>query len=353
MDYFGPDSARQSVTDRQLRSEFNLQVSVPVALHFLNLLNTYTVEKASVSFDEIFASSLPSERLLTHFEERFGFSLTDIRWEYNRELISKIVETTFDTLVGKIAAILSYYGCDIVLLTGRPTTLKPLSDLFLKYYAVSPNRLIALNNYRVGTWYPIHDGKGYLKDSKSIVAVGAKIGYLASARGSLNGFSLDLSELVHHMNSTTDYFTTNEYGAPFITPDTASATIKVSELPLRIWTRQLNTPSYPTRPFYMLEINTQNIEENLTSRYGFRETDRRQLKDALIHELDKLTRRAPFDCCIERDAFANKELLTLVSVTDREGDDIPLSFFDLHVQSMSETENYWLDSGAFTNLNIN
>ncbi len=67
--------------------------------------------------------------------------------------------------------------------------------MFLKYYAVSPNRLITLNNYRIGTWYPFQNGKGYFKDAKSIVAVGAMIGNYASARGSLNGFSLDLSEL--------------------------------------------------------------------------------------------------------------------------------------------------------------
>jgi hypothetical protein len=35
LDYFGEDNARQSVTDRQIRSEFNLQVSIPAVTHYL------------------------------------------------------------------------------------------------------------------------------------------------------------------------------------------------------------------------------------------------------------------------------------------------------------------------------
>jgi hypothetical protein len=352
MDYFGPDNARQNVTDRQLRSEFNLQVALPVVSRYLQELNT-GAEARILSFNDIFSSVPPSERVLNHFKKHFGFNLSEINWKYDPVLLSKIVESTFDALVGKISTVLSYYGCDIVLLSGRPTTLKPLSDLFLKYYAVSPNRLISLNNYRVGTWYPFHDGKGFLSDTKSIVAIGAQIGYLASSNGSLNGFSLDLRELGEKMTATTDYFTSSEFGEPFITPDIHSATIKVNELPIRLWTRQLNSPSYPTRPFYMIQYNQRAIETDLINRLGIPESNKKSLKDAVLTELEKLRRRQPLYFNIVRDLTADKETLKLVSVTDKNNDDLRLSFFDLHVQSMSENENYWMDTGEFTNLNIN
>ena len=38
LDFFGEDNARQSISDRQIRSDFNLQVSIPVATYFLELL---------------------------------------------------------------------------------------------------------------------------------------------------------------------------------------------------------------------------------------------------------------------------------------------------------------------------
>lgn len=52
------------------------------------------------------------------------------------------------------------YNCDIVLLSGRPSSLSPIRNIFLKYYSVSPNRLILLNDYFVGHWYPNKNNTG-------------------------------------------------------------------------------------------------------------------------------------------------------------------------------------------------
>jgi hypothetical protein len=354
LDFFGENNARQSVTDRQIRSEFNIQVSVPVASCFLELLKENKVEKATLAFDDVFNENRPTDRVLEHFAKHFGFSVKDLVWNYDKEIISKIVESTFDTLVGKISTVLSFYGCDIVLLSGRPTSLKPLSDLFLKYYAVSPNRLVALNNYRIGTWYPFHNGKGYFKDAKSTVAIGAMIGNYASTRGGLDGFSLDLSELKKVMRPTTEYFTKSENGNPFITPETSNSSIEVSQLPLRFWTRQLDSPKYPTRPFYKLDFNENKIKEKMKSKFGLNEFDNKALSDVMISELERLRSLSPFKLRIVRESYLeDKEGLKIESIEDRNQEELPGSFFSLQIQSMCESDNYWLDSGEFTNININ
>ena len=286
--------------------------------------------------------------------QSIGFSITDLQWHYNKETISKIVESTFDTLVGKISTVLSYYGCDIVLLTGRPTSLRPLSDLFFKYYSVSPNRLIALNNYRVGTWYPFHDGKGYFNDSKSIVSVGAMIGNYAATRGSLNGFSLDLSELKKEVKPTTEYFAKSENDSPFITPEINNANIEVSQLPMRFWTRQLDSKKYPTRPFYLLDFNEEKIKEKTKDKLSLNSADKKLINDATVSEIEKLRILSPFKIRIVRENYnEDKESLKIESVEDRNQNELPVSYFSLQVQSMSESENYWLDSGEFTNIRIN
>jgi hypothetical protein len=354
IDYFGTDNARQSVTDRQIRSEFNLQVSVSVVTHYLHLLKENTVEVATLSYSDIFADNKPTERVNEHFTKHFGFSIKDLQFNYNKDIVSKIVQSTFDTLVGKISTILSYYGCDIVLLTGRPTSLNPLSDLFFKYYATSPNRLITLSNYRIGTWYPFQDGKGYFSDSKSIVAVGAMIGDYASKRGGLNGFSLDLSELIRDMNPTTECFSKSEKDISFINPETNSANIEVSQLPLRIWTRQLDSITYPTRPFYALDFDEEKIKERIKDRLRLENSEIRNINDATIREVERLRTLSPFNFTIERvDYLEDKEKLKIESVVDKDQNDLPISFFKLQIQSMSETDNYWLDSGEFGNLSIN
>jgi len=352
LDFFAPDNARQDITHRQIRSEFNLQVSVPIVSHFLELLNENKVEKATLTFNDIFENNKPTEKVLEHFKKHFGFGIEDLQYNYDKDIVSKIVESTFDTLVGKVSTILSYYGCDIVLLSGRPTSLKPLADLFLKYYAVSPNRLITLNNYRIGTWYPFQDGKGYFKDAKSIVAVGAMIGNYASTRGNLYGFSLDLSELTKKMLPTTEYFAVAEKEDSFIEPKLNNAKIDVLQLPLRIWTRQLNSKSYPTRPFYMLDFNREKIEEKIKNRLGLEDKNKGEIQIKVNAEIDRLKKLSPYKFSIVRENYIeDKETLKIESVEDRNHEDLPSAFFSLQVQSMSEDENYWLDSGEFANLN--
>jgi len=353
-DFFDPDNARQDITRRKIRSEFNLQVSVPMVQHFLELLRSENkIEKATLTFNDIFENNKPTKEVLEHFKKHFDFGIEDLQYSYDKEIVSKIVESTFDALVAKISTILSYYGCDIVLLSGRPNSLKPLTDLFLKYYAVSPNRLITLNNYRIGTWYPFHDGNGYFEDAKSIVAVGAMIGHCAAARGGLDGFLLDLSELIKKMLPTTEYFAKAEKENSFIEPQLNNAKIDVSlQKSLRIWTRQLNSKSYPTRPFYMLDFNREKIEEKIKSKFGLEDKNKAEIQIKVNNEIDRLKKLSPYNFSIIRENYMeDKETLKIESVEDCNREDLPSAFFSLQVQSMSEDENYWLDSGEFLNLN--
>ncbi len=354
LDFFGIDNARKSVEDRQIRKEFNMQVAVPVVSYYLQLLNDNRTEKATLSFEDIFTSNLPTERVMTKFKSHFGFSILDIKWKYDKEVLSKMVKRTFENLVSKISSVLSYYGCDIVLLTGRPSSLKPLSDLFLKYYSVAPNRLIRLNNYRVGTWYPFHDGKGYFNDPKSIVAVGAMIGNYASTRGGLNGFSLDLTELNEKLQPTTEYFSKEIDGEAFISPQNNNATIDVSQLPIRLWTRQLDTTSYPTRPFYNLDFNKDKIEEWVKNRFDLSSNNKERIKEETENRIESLQRRGPFKINIVREEYpTDKETLIIESVIDKNGEDVAITDFSLQIQSMTEDKGYWLDTGEFPYLNIN
>ena len=46
------------------------------------------------------------------------------------------------------------------------------------------------------------------------------------------------------------------------------------------------------------------------------------------------------------------ELLRIEEILDKEGNQLNINFFNLQVQSMSEVDDFWLDSGIFS-LNIN
>lgn len=357
--FLGTDNG-VSFRDRQLRSDFNLQVSVPVVLFFLELLKQNKVESQNLTFNDIFSNNPPTQNVLNHFKHKFGFEFETLQWQYERKVVTAIVEKTFDSLIGKISSLFSFYACDIVLLSGRPTSLKPMTDLFLKYYAISPNRLKAMNDYRVGRWYPedkrykFIDGNGKFINPKSIVTTGAMIGHIAE-NGGLNGFSLNLKELNKKLLPTTNFFgklnEQLEFTETVISPDKNRATVEVSSLPFRIGVRQLDIPAYPSRPFYTLDFNEYKLEDRVKGRLE-NENDVNAVQHGVDAEKAKIRQNMPLKVTIERDMNEDIELLSIEEIVDREGNPIDRNFFSLQVQSMSEVENFWLDSGIFS-LNIN
>jgi hypothetical protein len=354
-DFFGDDNG-MSFLNRQLRSDFNLQISVPLASYFLELLKT-EVDDRTLSFTDIFGDNMPVNNVLAHFNHHFGFEFESLQWRYEHKTVASIVKRTFDTLIGQISSVFSYYACDIVLLSGRPTSLRPLTDLFLEYYAIAPNRLKSINSYRVGRWYPqdkrhrVIDGNGYFIDPKSIITIGAMIGNCASTKGSLDGFSLNLKELVEKQTPTTEYFgkldvETMKFIETNISPDENHAVIEISSLPLRIGCRQLNTDSYLSRPFYTLDFNIESIEDKVCERLD-NKNDINAIQQGIDAEIYKVRRKMPLKVTVERDYNDDKELLRIESITNRDGDNLSVRLFNMQIQSMSEMNKFWLDSGIF------
>lgn len=357
--FLGTDNG-VSFRNRQLRNDFNLQVSVPVVSYFLELLKEDKVESQVLSFSDIFGDNPPTQNVLNHFKQHFGFELESLQWQYERKIVAAIVEKTFDSLTGKISSLLSYYACDIVLLSGRPTSLKPLTDLFLKYYAISPNRLKTMNDYRVGIWYPedkrykFIDGNGKFINPKSIITTGAMIGNIAE-NGGLNGFSLNLKELKEKLLPTTNYFgKLNEqlaFTETIISPETNHVTVDVTSLPFRIGVKQLDIPAYPSRPFYTLDFDDYKIEDRVKGRLE-NENDVNAVQMGVDEEKRKIKMKMPLKVTIERDKNEDIELLRIEEIVDNEGNSLSKNFFTLQIQSLSEPENFWLDSGIFS-LNVN
>ncbi len=81
-------------------------------------------------------------------------------------------------LIDNLCAIVNVYRCDILLLTGRPTSIAGIRSRILGMLPLSPNRIITMRSYRCGAWYPLtHDGD-CIGDPKSTVVVGALLSYL-------------------------------------------------------------------------------------------------------------------------------------------------------------------------------
>lgn len=353
--FLGRNQIDMSFEDKILRRDFNLQVLVPVMYEFLRLLENGEGTR-DVTYGDVFRKTPPSDPVQQKFEKVFGLELKEVVWKYNKEVLSRHVARSMDALLQKIASIMYAYGCDIILLSGRPTSLEPIKDTFLKYSPIEPNRLIRLNKYRIGDWYPFADkAKRCINNSKSVVPVGAMIGYLASSAGGYNSLSIDMTELAKRLKPTTDYFIINDAKVQvnqcFISPNKNRGEIVANNFPLYIGSKQFNLALYPVRPFYVLDVNRDGIQERIRKAHPQSLTER-DLQYLTKDYVENLLSNIPLKINVLReDIRDDKELLTIDSVVSENGDELSADDFVLTIQSLNDPDCYWLDSGVF-DINI-
>jgi hypothetical protein len=282
----------------------------------LELLRTNRPSKL-YTYDELFPEVKPSDYLLDYFEHHFGFRFEELSWRFNPNEIADIVKSTMEPLMKQLALVFYTQHCDIIVLAGRPTSLDAITELFIKYIPTSPDRLIRLNDYRVGSWFPTADGQGYFYDQKAIVAVGAMVGYRASTSG-LKGLVLDFSKMIQKMNSTANYIgefnsRRSQVATSLLTPTMSNATLNISVFPAFIGCRQLDSAVYQARPLYAI------YNHGTANSYQIR---------------------------LSRNFHDNKEEIVIEEVTDNEYRN-RIEDVELVAQSLVDDGKYWLDKGEF------
>ena len=347
--FFGADYNGQTVVEKKLRRDFNVQYSVPLMNYFLGLLSSQSRD-CTIEYKDVFTDCEPNQYVLDGFKNKTGIDITKLVWNFNYDYVSSIVKREFEPLLRKISAILYACSCDIVILSGRPSSLPAIRELFLKYYPVAPNKLIVLNNYYVGDWYPFSNNTGYIKNPKTIVAIGGAIAYYSTKLSSMNDFVLDLSSL-KALKSTVNYIEPAREGRRndyIITPQKSNGKIVVNELPSYLRIRQLGLDSYPSRILYAIDFNSCKLRENIREKArakGENMTDGEVLA-ALNEKIDTFKSKMPFTISLERDS-EDIEKLSVESVEDSNGNEFSRDYFEVDIQSLGINYNYWLDTGSF------
>jgi hypothetical protein len=323
---------------------------VPLMTHFLELASNDS-GSCIVRYEDVFKKNQPNPRVIEDFKKRVGIDITTLSWEYNKEFVADIISKEFEPLLKKIAAMFFAYSCDVILLSGRPSSLPAIRNIFLKYYPVSPNRLITLNNYYVGDWYPFCQNTGYITNPKTIVAMGGVIGHYASEFSNLDKFSIDLEKLKNNLKSTVNYIEASRDGQPIeylITPEKMQGELTVSRMPDMLTVRQFGLATYPSRALYSIDFNYMKLVNKIRNRAldaGENPSDA-AVQSMANEEIEGLKKRMPFKITIDRDPD-NKEELSISAIVDRNGAELSDSSIEINIQSLGIDDQYWLDSGAF------
>jgi len=347
--FFGKDSNNIGYRGKLMRINFMNQIAIPLALKYMEHANQDDVFE--LGFEEIFAKAMPGKELLDYFEVHFEFRFEEIRWKFSAHKVNEIIQSVFSKLIRQIAGLMGKFSCDIVLLSGKPCSFQSLEKLFLKYHPVTPNRLINLNNYWIGRWFPFSDNNGYITDSKTVVALGSLISHMGGTLYKLDKFKVNNEHLRTKLGSTADYIGSIKHGVineAMLNPKKSEGAIVVHTLPFQIGFKNIDSVHYPSRNIYAIDFNDARIIESL-NRKG--QADQSRLTDAIEAFKHKIRSRMPLKFTLTREVEKDKEEIFITEVMDNEQNDISKNYFELHTQTLPETAGYWLDSGEFT-LNI-
>ena len=352
--FFGTNANALGHRRRQLRKKFNAEVSIPIAIKYLeNAIaegGQRVWEGQFISFKDLFPDRKPNQEVLDDFRRNFDFSFEELQFKMSTEKVNRLLVARFNELTRQICAIFDHYGCDLVLLSGKLTSIKKFVDLITERYPVSPDRIISLNEYRVGRWYPFSDGNGYFADKKSIVSVGAMVALMGGRMDRIANFRIN-TELLKRVRSTTNYIgaynaTTKTIGAEF-TPITHNCTLKVAGFPVNLGATLIGHNNYPTRVIYQIELNTEMFKfEQIRSAPNLA-NDEAALTDALEMKKRNLNNRMPFEIVLSRDYNTSKEQLNIQQITDKEGNQLGNNTLLLKVKTLPSEYYYWLDNGEF------
>ena len=345
-------------SDRIMRQNFSTQIAIPLAVAMLNYISEpNSSDSKAFSFADVFKDLAPNNDIINHFNTKFSCAIEDMSWIITKKDVDKIAELKFDNILRTFSLLANSFQCDFILLGGKIMSLDIMKRLVLKHYPLTPDRVISLNNYRIGQWVPrpIANESGYIADAfaKSTVCIGAIIGLKAGKANRVEGFNLDMHHFREDMDSTANYiFTYNKQSRqtdiPVFDKFTNDVQLQLSAVPTTIVLKQLNIPDYPQNIFLRIDIDDKMIKNNIERR--FPELDARGKHNKFKDRRSSIEKAAPYTVVMNRIFELDKEEIFKITAIDHQGIEIPELI--LKLDTLQEENGYWLDSGEYT-LSIN
>lgn len=343
--FFGQDSNNIGYVAKVMRKAFINQVAIPIALYYLK--NANSKEVFDITFEEIISREFKNKELLKYFEKHFGFSFLELKFTINALKVNSIANAVFDSIIKQISMVLNEYSCDYVVLSGKPSSLISVENLFLKYLTVSPNNLVNLNSYWIGKWFPFSDNRGYIDDPKTIVSVGAIIALMSGKLKKINDLKLDTDLIKQKLGSTADYIVKTSYNTKqvILSPTKNENTVSINNLPYQFGYAKLNSKNYPVSNLFVISVDESEIYNIVQKRYPGK--DSTFLSDQVSIIKGSIYLHLPLKINLSREIDDSKELIKIESIEDANGDEKSVKYFKLQYQTLDNEEGYWLDTCEF------
>ncbi|MCR4666325.1 MAG: virulence factor SrfB [Desulfovibrio sp.] len=369
---FGRDVIDSTQESRNLRMQFIRQVAVPVALTILSVYEKTDLRAGSATLsctigdcferagdsrvsgeEDGSGVNLPGPRFprpnaaaLNYVQDyvlKHGngteFDVLSVPLEINARRVDETIRSVLKDILANVSEVISRYDCDVLLLTGRPSSWPAVEDMITSFLPVAPDRIFPMGKYRVGSWYPFSDALGTVTDPKTTVVVGAIL--CALAEGQLEGFSFDPSKL--SLTSTARYIGEMElngqirnakvwFDVNVDSPEGAELSKTISfGGPIAVGFRQLNVERWTTTRFYLLEFVNEDVRHKYAQGLPFSVT-----LELRVAELDEDSRST--------DSDRDEGEFTITEVLDSAQNPVQ-NALEIRLQTLPRDEGFWLDTG--------
>ncbi|MGC2857737.1 virulence factor SrfB [Novispirillum sp. DQ9] len=358
--HLGKDYSGQAEHQRNLRVQFVDQVAVPYGLRILHLAETTPLSEAAgttvtLRHDDVFAdpADAPRPEVLSFIEEdamrqgAAGFRLAELEVPVDLEQVAATITNAVAVYLNDLGEVIHHYGCDVLLLSGRPSCLPAVQAAVLRKAPVPAARCVPLNGYKVGHWYPFWTPGGRIADPKTTAVVGAAL--CALAEGSLRNFHFDTARLrpastCRYMGEMTAEGQVLDAHLFFSGLDLdgadeeeMTATLKFSA-PIYIGFRQVPLERWKSTTFYHLGFAGQTAIQNARGRLPY--------EVVLTYRRDP--RADPDDPRAGHGGIRDEGAFFISEVTGADGAPVRTQDLDLRLKTMREENGHWLDTGLLT-----
>ena len=347
-----------SVQDRTSRQRLALEVFYPLGLRLLHDYEGFDpsqrqAPRVATIGEVLTGPDRPSEHVVDYFAlgvkratgaRASDFNLLDVPVAFDLHRLHRLfLEDQFELCktIRALCEIVYLYRCDVLLLSGRPSCLPGVLALFRRLMPLPPDRIVPLNGYRAGVWYPFHrDGR--IGDPKTTAVVGAMICKVGGARRIPNfnflAHAFKVYSTVRQLGLITQHLVLRDGDVYYRDIDLDDENYELPETPFEVRARmilgfrQLASERWPATPLYVLDPSdrAKGILAN---------ADRSE--PAVIQvalKLDQKKGKGP-------ERFSVASAITSHGVALSPSRDIQLKLNTLPTVGIGES-SYWLDTGS-------
>lgn len=348
---FARNTVGLTQNEKNLRAQFTQQVLQPIAFALLTELETVEGWDQGRSIDlntaPIFEGTAVAEDVLSFLSSLVpidkSWSITMTNLSFDVSAVERTIAGALSPYLNDLSEVVNRFDCDFLLISGRPSCLPVIQSIFFANPPIPPHRIIPMNKYKIGKWYPFLDLKGNIGDPKTTGVVGALLS--AVSEGNMLNFHFRSNELrpastinyLGPMNLNRQILTENLFfdGANLSTDrqDDMTQIFKFAS-PVYIGFRQLSVQRWKTTPVFYLSFSTQ-------------EAAARAVQFGLPYTV-QLNYRRPGASETDGDAnFDNEGIMQIVEITSSTGVSVPARDLNLVFKTLWDVEGYWLDTGLF------